>query len=253
MDEFFDNLDLDKLSENEQGMLAYIRENLSLVARMNLHELANKLFVSDTIIVRFCQKMGLAGFSELKYLIKNELELEKKRHTAFREQIDQQINDFKYFLEFAPLGQLHEIVQLLCNDRPLYIHGRSLSSIPAKYLHTVLNTLNRRCILVEDLHLIKSISKTILPGSTILITSANVPSDSYQELFDRARENQAKTILITSQRNQQIEKLVDYCLFTNDIPLTYNGTDVNSRINMLSLVQLIIELASRELLPEKEF
>lgn len=252
MHEFFAKLEVDKLSENEQAMLQYIQENLALIARMNLHDLASKLFVSDTIVVRFCQKLGLAGFSELKYLIKNELALEKKRHTVFREQIDQQINDFNYFLTFAPLDELHTIVRLLCNDQPLYIHGRSLSSIPAKYLHTVLNTLNRRCILVEDLHLLKSISRTIQPDSTILITSANVPTAIYQEVFENTRKNQAKTILITSESNNQREKLADYCLFSNDAPLTYNETDVNSRINMLSLVQLIIELASKELLATEQ-
>ncbi len=69
MHEFFAKLEVDKLSENEQAMLQYIQENLALIARMNLHDLASKLFVSDTIVVRFCQKLGLAGFSELKYLI----------------------------------------------------------------------------------------------------------------------------------------------------------------------------------------
>lgn len=253
MNELFATIDLEKLSENERGMLNYIQENPALIVRMTLHDLASKLFVSDTIMIRFCQKLGLSGFSELKYLIKNELEMVKKRQTLFREQIEQQINDFNYFLEFAPIEELHSIVQLLCNDQPLYIHGRSLSAIPAKYLHTVLNTLNRRCILVEDLHLIKSISRTIQPGSVIMITSANVPVAIYQEVFENARKNQAKTILITSQKNEQTENLADYCLFSKDTPLTYNETDVNSRINMLSLIQIVIELASKELLSEETF
>ncbi|MGG5318834.1 MurR/RpiR family transcriptional regulator [Enterococcus sp. AZ072] len=251
MNDFFAAIEIEKLSENEQTMLKYIQDNSTLIAQMKLHDLASKLFVSDTLVVRFCQKLGLTGFSELKYLIKNELVLQKKRQKVFREQIDQQINDFKYFLAFAPLDQLHTIVQLLCNDQPLYIHGRSLSSIPAKYLHTVLNTLNRRCILVEDLHLLKSISRTIHPGATILITSANVPLAVYQEVFDNSRQNQAKTILITSQENDQTTNLADFCLFSNDTPLSYNETDANSRINMLSLIQIIIELASKELLAEE--
>lgn len=109
-----------------------------------------------------------------------------------------------------------------------------------------------RCILVEDLHLVKSISRTIQPGSTILITSVNVPTEIYQEVFTNSRKNHAKTILITSERTKQTEKLADYCLFSNDLPLTYNETDVNSRINMLSLVQLIIELASKDLLATEQ-
>lgn len=242
---------MEELSENERTMLNYIQKNPALIIQMTLHDLASKLYVSDTIMLRFCQKLGLSGFSELKYLIKNDLKMQKKSHNFFREQVDQQINEFNYFLEFVPLDELDKIVQLLCNDQPLYIHGRSLSAIPAKYLHTVLNTLNRRCILVEDLHLIKSISRTIQPESIIVITSANVPTDIYQEVFENSRKNKAKTILITSQKTKKNEKLADHCLFSNDTPLTYNGTDVNSRINMLSLTQILIELACKELLLEE--
>ncbi|MBM6615285.1 MurR/RpiR family transcriptional regulator [Desemzia sp. RIT804] len=248
MSDFLSNVEIVALSDNDFKIYNYIQDNRALIPKLKLHELASRLFVSDTIIIRFCQKIGLSGFNELKYRIKNELLNNQKKQSSFREQIDQQIIDFQHFLNTISMTEIQQIIKLICSDRPLYIYGRSLSSVPAKYLYTVLNSLDRRCILIEDLHLIKNISRTVQPGAIILIMSASAPLDVYNSIFEASRKTQATSILISSNKSETIHQMADFYLFCDDKQVYYNETDVNSRIYMLTLVQIMIELASEQLL-----
>lgn len=244
----FLNFDINKMSDSERQFYTYIENNLDLMSKMNLQELTNKLYISKTFVIRFCKKNGLSGFTDLKYIIKNERILKKKRQSQFRNQIEGQIEDFKFLFEFIPISKVKQVVQLLASQRPLYIHGRSLSSISARYLHKVLNTLNRPCILIEDLHLLNSISRTVQQHSLIFICSSSAPYEIYQEVIDNAQKNMAITILLSTNRNCCLKQKVDYFLYSDDKKQSYNQTDVTSRIHMLSFIQLIIDFTSQELM-----
>ena len=67
------------INENKQALnptdiaiWKYILNNREQVRRMSIHELAKKCCVSSTTVVRFAQKLGFDGFSDLKALLKRE-------------------------------------------------------------------------------------------------------------------------------------------------------------------------------------
>lgn len=247
MDQLFTDIDTHNFTDNDFAIMNFIIENPSFTSHSSLHEFAAKLYLSDTMIVRFCHKIGLSGFNELKYTL-------KQRHnnivfdSNFRQQINQKIIEFQNLLQSVPSEQLAEIITILSSKNPLYIHGRSLSSIPARYLHTILSSLDRRCILVEELHLLSSICKTIQTDSIVLIISAKAENSTYNLAFQTAQKRQATTILLTSNQQTSLAKFSDFVLFSQDHTATFNGTDVNSRIQLLTLVQIIIEGISQKII-----
>ena len=56
---------------------------------------------------------------------------------------------FRDNLEQIDVAKLEEIAGLLTSGRPIYIYGSNLSSLSAKYLQTVLTSLDYPCILIE--------------------------------------------------------------------------------------------------------
>lgn len=244
----FTRIDTSSFTDNDYQILEFIQSHQLRVTQLTLHELAGQIYTSEATLIRFCQKIGLEGFNELKYLIKQELTEQKASPSLFRDKIDQQINSFNTLLQSIDMKQLKKAVDLICNEHPLYIHGRSLSAVPAKYLYTVLNSLDRRCILIEDLHLINSISRTAQPGATILIVSASAPLETYETIIHSAKQNKSHVILIASNAQSSLIKLVDICLLSNDPSIIHHQTDVNTRIEILSIIQLLIEFASLKLL-----
>ncbi len=60
------------LNPTDTAILKYILNNREQIRRISIHELAKKCCVSSTTIVRFAQKLGFDGFSELKAMLKRE-------------------------------------------------------------------------------------------------------------------------------------------------------------------------------------
>ncbi|EGT3616728.1 MurR/RpiR family transcriptional regulator, partial [Clostridium perfringens] len=62
---------INSLSHAEKYVFYYIDEDLERAKNMSLVKLAEANNVSTTTIIRMCSKLGLSGFSELKYILKN--------------------------------------------------------------------------------------------------------------------------------------------------------------------------------------
>lgn len=245
MTKLFSKIDTSQFTDNDFAIMNFITENEALLSHLSLHELATRLYFSDAMIVRFCHKIGLSGFNELKFTLKNQHKT-SEHLMQFRFQTDQRINELNTLVNAVSEKQLAKIVHILKSEAPLYIHGRSLSSIPARYLHTLLNSLDRRCILIEELHLLSSICSTIQADSIALIISAKAENPAYDLAFQNAQKNGATTVLLTSNKQSSLTPFSNIILFSNDQPEFFKGTDVNSRIQLLTLVQLIIEKFSQK-------
>ena len=64
------NENYDKLTENNHQIFKYISKNKSEAYELTSEELAKKCHVSRTTLLRFCHKLYLKSFAELKYLLK---------------------------------------------------------------------------------------------------------------------------------------------------------------------------------------
>ena len=60
------------LNQTDMIVWKYILNNRSQMRHISIHDLAKRCCVSSTTIVRFAQKLGLDGFSDLKSLLKQE-------------------------------------------------------------------------------------------------------------------------------------------------------------------------------------
>lgn len=59
-----------KLNKNDLRIYSYIVQNKSEANELSINELADKLDLSTSSIMTFTKKLGLEGYSELRYLIK---------------------------------------------------------------------------------------------------------------------------------------------------------------------------------------
>ena len=60
------------LNQTDMVIVKYILNNRNQMRHISIHDLAKKCCVSSTTVVRFAQKLGFDGFSDLKALLKRE-------------------------------------------------------------------------------------------------------------------------------------------------------------------------------------
>lgn len=56
-----------KLNDSEKQIIQYVLNNPNDCSKLSLAKLAKKLYVSESAIFRLCKKLGLSGYSELKF------------------------------------------------------------------------------------------------------------------------------------------------------------------------------------------
>lgn len=235
------------LTEMENHILTYFENNPSSVVFMNLEELSHILFTSNATIVRFCQKIGLNGFNEFKYQLKKELSQLKQESFSSDDLVRQSLAAFKDNIESLHFQDLEEIRSLLISNRPLYIYGTGLSCTPARYLQNALTNLDRSCILIEFTDLLEAITYNIKDDAILFIITTHGDAHRYMQIFENAKQRRTTVILITCREDSPLLPYSACSIVTNDKNKRYYNTDINSRIGILTVIQILIEMIANEL------
>ena len=230
------------LTDTEKELLAYFETHLSEAAFAGLKDLSERLYTSNATIVRFCQKLGMKGYNEFKYQLRKELEEAGRPVFSSSSFISHSVALFKDNLETVDLAVLEQIAELLTDDRPIYIYGSSLSSIAARYLHTILTTLDYPSILIEWQRLLNGLVHDSSSDTVLFIITAHGDASRYLQVFEDSRQKQSSSILMTCEPDSPLIPLCTYAVCTNDTNLVYHNVDLNSRLGILMIIQILIEL-----------
>lgn len=238
------------LTDTEQEILTYFENNLPAAAYTTLNDLSATLYTSNATIVRFCQKLGLRGYNEFKYQLRNELEQLHKPIYSSDSLISHSVALFKDNLEAIDVEKLKTIADLLTSDHTIYIYGSNLSSLAAKYLQTVLNTLDYPSILINWQRLLNGLVYGLSSESLLFIITAHGDAERYLPIFRTAKEQGAVTVLLTCEKDSPLIPYSTIYLCTNDQNKEYHHVDINPRLGIFTIIQLLIELIAQKKLSD---
>ncbi len=241
-----------ELTETEKSILEYFEKNLPLSIHTHLNDLSSTLYTSNATIVRFCQKLGLNGYNEFKYQLRHELKQAQKPMFSANDLISHSLALFRDNMESIDINKLKVIAKYLTGSHPVYIYGSNLSSIPAKYLQVVLNTLDYPSILIEWHRLLTGLIHEITPDSVLFMISAHGDALRYLPIFECAKKRGITTILLTSEKDSPLLPLSTIWMCSNDQNEEHHHVDINPRLGVITLIQLIIELAAQDTVNQKE-
>lgn len=112
-----------ELNENELYIWQYILHHKKETQKMSIQELAQRCNVSHTSILRFAQKLGLDGFSELKVYLK--LELSQKFSFDSRE-IDEVYYSFNSTMKMMMERDLTKILEMIHQAKRIFVYGTGI-------------------------------------------------------------------------------------------------------------------------------
>ena len=229
------------LTETEQVILDYLECNLPSCAYLGIKDLESRLYTSGATIVRFCQKLGLKGFHELKYQMRSQMGQQQEMRSSAGSLISHSIAIFKDNLEMADIDSLRAIADLLTGERPVYIYGNELSSVAAKYLHMILTALDFPSILLEWPRLLNGLTYEISPDAVFFVITAH-GDDRHLPAFQKMKQKGICSVLLTCEADSPLLPYCAYGLCTNDQNEEYHHVDVNSRMGIFTVTQMLIEL-----------
>ena len=194
---FLNQIDSSMFSENEQLILDYFCKHQNNLPYLSLSDICRDLFLSNATIVRFCQKLGFEGFNELKFSLRNELNASSDFSNSWQ-MLQRRTAVLKDFMDNLDTAKIEIVCSEILTTKSLYIYGRNMSSLPAKYLYSMLNSMDIPCIYIDWIDFLQALSGT-LPENAVLIIFTNYGEKTiYQPIIDRCHKRNVKIIWISS-------------------------------------------------------
>lgn len=208
----------------------------------SLNEVSAELYTSNATIVRFCKKLGLRGYNEFKYQMHREFEQIHHPKESTDSLIARSAARFRDNIDALDARKLGEIADLLTSGRSIYIYGANLSSMVAKYLYIILTTLDYPSILVEWQRLLNGLAEGMDDNTVLFMVSAHGDADRYLSVVREAQKRGVITILLTCEEESPLISHSTICFCTNDVNEEYHHVDVNARLGILTIIQILIEM-----------
>lgn len=231
MKSFLDTVDVNNLTSSEQIIYQYFKDHLNNIVYLSLSDICKELYVSNATVIRFSQKLGFKGF--------NELNLTNRSVNAW-DTIPHRTSILKDFIDNIDNKIIEQICSEIKNHKSIYIYGRNMSSLPAKYLQSMLNTMDIPCIYIDWIDFLSALSKSF-PDNAVLFIFTNYGDKSiYEPIVKQCHERHVKIIWISST------DLDSSLLNSNDIYISTHEVKLESpplltKLTSFLLVQFIIE------------
>lgn len=235
------------MHESERKIADFILEQPEVAVNMTVAQLSGKVSVADSSIIRFCQKLGFNGFTELKIniaknlkqpgeLIFENISREDSYPTITSKVFSLSIKALEDSLKVLDINELSKAVDLLLNARRIEFYGIGTSASLAMDAYYRFMRIGLNTYAATDPH-ISRISASMLDSGCVAVGISHTgrTKDTVRAV-EIAREKGAKTICITSYLESPIAKLADSLLLTSTSEARFMKEAVSARIAQIALL-----------------
>lgn len=142
----------DELTPRELSVYEAIINNDELVRGSSSTELARALGISQSVISRFCQKIGFSGYGDFRmnlYQVAGKLEGRGEKSNDERDIADYYADALYEVRRTLPDSLLEELAEKVLAASDIYLSGYGASAIPASFLGTLLTQDAQRAHVVS--------------------------------------------------------------------------------------------------------
>ena len=229
-----------------------------MVALLSSTELAEKVGVSDTTVIRFSKSLGFNGYAEFKKSLRSNV-YESTMYDTLQDmnvnRNDQSIanymlstvEDLQEFARTIDYQMIRSIAQILLDSREIYIGGLGSDAVVAKYLFTYVRKMGfNPILLVEEGHTMREYLLNITEEDTLLMCSYPKMFQDEREMAWLAKKGGATLITITESETAALLLGGDYNISIRQREKTF----FNSYVLPMAFCNLLL-LTIYDLAPEK--
>lgn len=231
--------EFETLTESERRVFSYIYKNQKKASSMKIQDLAQETLTSKTVIINMCQKLGLEGYGDLKYYLKNRKE-EPVQETSPNQMQYQILDQVKKTMAVAGMDALRRAALRILKSRTVYIIARGTSKAVGSYLEHLLLILGIRCIYLKDYNLISTVTRTLDLNETVVVISLSGETEKILEVARIAKSREASVVALTGFFTSSLSKIADETLYCAADNRDTRDNDVHSRLGMFVVVDMLV-------------
>ncbi|HCM7228904.1 TPA: HTH-type transcriptional regulator MurR [Klebsiella aerogenes] len=246
-----------ELTENEQKIAGFLLEHIEALKTLSSRELAKNLSISQSSIVKFAQKLGARGFTELRMALIEEhtITREKQTDTVLHlhssitsedslEMMARKLNREKQLALEQTCGlmdfdRLKQVIAVISQARFIQITGLGGSGLVARDLSFKLMKIGYRVTCEPDTHVQATVAQALHEGDVQIVISNSGAKKEIVLCAETARSQGATVIAITSSSNSPLRKLAHYALDTVSDETQWRSSSMSTRTAQNSVTDLL--------------
>jgi len=233
--------------ESEKKIADFILEQPEVAVNMTVAQISRKVGVADSSIIRFCQKLGFNGFTELKIniarnlahpseLIFENINMDDDYATILSKVFASSIKALEDSLKMLEASEFSKAVELLLKARRIEFYGVGTSAPIAMDAYYRFMRIGLNAHVATDPH-ISRISASMLDGECVAVGISHTGrTKDTVKAVEIAKSKGASIIGITSFIDSPIAKLADCKLITSTSEARFMKEAVSARIAQIALL-----------------
>ena len=174
---------------------------------MSIQELACSCNVSHTTILRFAQKLGLNGYSELKFYLKLD---NNKKYDSEEVNIMNLSDDIIRTMDMLIQKDYSDLFTLLDNCNKIYAYGSGeLQKNAVKELKRNFLSMNKLVNIIEGRDEVKSALNYITENDVVFLFSHSGENKFMNNFAENLKNNDIRVVSISKSGNNTLSKLSD--------------------------------------------
>lgn len=253
MESVLDNITVlyDQLFDAEKKIAKYILNNPKEVVDMTVSELAETSDVSIASVSRFCRKVGLKGFAQLKISlaqelvdthksgeVSNEISLEDIPQ-SLQNILANKITELKQTVNLINTDEFKEVLECIKDASRVQVVAVGNTIPVAIDAAFKLNELGIPTTAGTIWETQLSYSFTLGKGDVLIAISNSGESDKVLEAVKIANKNGAKTLGITNSAHSAIGEVVQYHITTATREKLFLDEFCFSRVSAMTVIEII--------------
>lgn len=211
------NENYNKLNENDMIICKYIINNIKKCSEYTIDELASECHVSKTTIMRFSQKLGLDGYSELKIALKWE---SRNKGNTLDKTLENVCNNYNRLMKDMTERNCDDICKIIYEAKRVFVYGTgAVQNNLAREICRIFLSANKFVYYIEGGNETKTLPEFVEETDVFILISSSGETKSVIEFAKRLKIRNAKIIAITKLKESTLASLSDYNLYVSTMIL----------------------------------
>uniref|UniRef100_UPI00403F724C MurR/RpiR family transcriptional regulator n=1 Tax=Candidatus Enterococcus willemsii TaxID=1857215 RepID=UPI00403F724C len=244
----FDSAKIAALNDLEMIVYDYLVKHMDKAATMTIRELSSACHVSTSTIVRTSGKLGYAGFSELKYAMKQELQAKKISMIDYFYDAAIPVDNFLKRMNQDDYRQtLATAIQMIIAAKQITFIGIGTSGILGMYGSRYFINLGMNCYSITDVF--TPVAPSGQDGNLVIVLSVSGETKETLTQLNEFKRYGAKILSITNNEHSTIARLADYNLSYYMPEITDNkehSINLTTQVPVIALIEILAHQAHHE-------
>ncbi len=241
---------------SEKKVAETVLKNPEAVISKSITSLAEDSGVSDPTVTRFCRKLGLSGFMDLKLCIAREMPSGPYIHenvtetdslpVIFEKLFNSGIEALKGSLNKIDTKILQKAATVLSKANRIDFYGQGGSAIVARDAYHKFFRLGIPCSFHDDPHMQVMSASLLKKGDVLICVSHTGSTKDIIESAKVAKISGAKVIGITGDAKSPLSKVSDITISVNSKEAALLLAPMTSRLVQLAIIDVLFVTVSME-------